>query len=482
MRHFARQPTRGTDVDTNPSPLNHYLRSEAGGRYRINLALIALSRQHSLWYPGNDPTLARWCIFAHEYAHFLHNFSTISGLQDFVTHLRLMGLFGRTVGVDGTSRGSAVLSETDTRDFAHWQRWLKHLRGSGRQPFDAQYHHRNTRIRITGVDMPRESIQFSTQPEPVRLQDARVSFTVSSASTSEERCDTVLGSWHIMETLAYEIEKTIVKAHGAQTALLEDTTPAFPYQFGRVLFEHLSNLVPSEEVLTRVCLMALQSTDPGAAFIDIANAFATRPVGEPDAVTVKRFEAITLAEFRRTFAAFSDLTLKREYEVFAARGGPAGRAIQTLGEMCQRYVELRTTDHFFELRLFEQIVDRESLRDLLKTYPPCPIVHQAGLDGQPEFFHLSVTELSEDATDALCVYQTWGQFMLAHLQPDRFLTTNECRSPRCKCLFFGACAAPQALAAPQLCQSAPWRAFRLDDPVGCVYAAGVAAARGRADL
>jgi hypothetical protein len=470
------------DMNTDSSLLNHPLRSAAGGTYRTNLALIALSPHHSLWYPGNDPTLARWCIFAHEYAHFLHYFSTISGLQDFVSHLRLMGLFGRTVGVDGTSRGSAALNETDTLDFARWQRWLKHLRGSGLRPFDPDYHRRNVTLRITGVAMSRETIHFSTQHDSLPLEDARVSFTVSSASTPEERCDTVLGSWHIMETLAYEIEKTIVKAHGAQAALGEDTTPPFPYKFGRILFEHLSESVPSEEVLTRVCLMALQSTDPGAAFIDIAKAFATRPAGEPDPVTVKRFEGITLAEFRRTFVAFSDLTLKREYEVFVARGGPVGQAIQTLGEMCQRYVELRSTDHFFELRMFEQIVDRESLHDLLKTYPPCPLVHEAALDGQREFFQLSVTELSADAVDALSVYQTWGQFMLAHVRPDRFLATNECRSPRCQCLFFGACAAPQARAAPQLCQSAPWRAFRPDDPVGCVYAAGVAAARGRADL
>jgi hypothetical protein len=151
--------------------------------------------------------------------------------------------------------------------------------------------------------------------------------------------------------------------------------------------------------------------------------------------------------------------------------------------MAYKYVDLRTKDLFFELSLFEQPLDRDSLRQLLQSYPPCPIVHDTKFDGIADLFNISLTELSPEAVDALCVYQTFSQFMLAHLHPAGFRKTYE-RPPSLssQCIFFGACAAYQATHAPELCQTQPWRSFLQNDGTICLYAAGVSACRGRADL
>jgi hypothetical protein len=151
--------------------------------------------------------------------------------------------------------------------------------------------------------------------------------------------------------------------------------------------------------------------------------------------------------------------------------------------MAYKYVDLRTKDLFFELSLFEQPLDRDSLRQLLQSYPPCPIVHDTEIGGIAGLFGISLTELSPEAVDALCVYQTFSQFMLAHLPPTGFRKTSE-RPPRqsSQCIFFGACPANQATHAPELCQTQPWTSFLQNDGTMCPYAAGVSACRGRADL
>ena len=467
-------------MDTELPFLDEYLRNETLGHYKANLALIALSPRASFWLPENPPTLDRWCVFAHEYAHFLHNFSTTCGLYDFVTHLRLVGLFVQTVGVDGNSRGMDVLDEQQRRDFHKWQTLRQHLRGQTGHPFSPDYHRRDVQIRVTDVKTSRGTVEFSTQAFPLQMETAYVSFSVWSASTPPQSCSIAFGGWHIMEALAYEIERTIFKANGADVGVIDSRMPTYPYKLGRLLFEHLAKVVPSERAFARVCVMALQSTDPGASFIDIANAFGRRSPSESDEITLSRLEGITLRELHRTVAHHINLTLRPEFDRFASRGGPVGRAIASLGAMCLKYVELRTKDLFFEIRLFEQVLDRDSLHQIIQSYPPCPIVHDARMDGNSEFFNLSATELSADEVDALCAYQSFSEFIAAHLRQDKFLRTGECRHSRC--LFLGACAAPQAIHTPELCRTQPWSAFREGDSQACMYAAAVSAARGRADL
>jgi hypothetical protein len=373
-----------------------------------------------------------------------------------------------------------ALAEQERADFQKWLTFRQHLHGDVCSPFDTNYHRRDIQIRITDVKKVQSSLQFSTQSFPLQIESVHVSFSVSSASTPEENCSATFGSWHVMEALAHEIERTIFKANGADAVVIESTVPPYPYKFGRLLFERFAKMSPAVGVFSRVCLMALQSTDPGLSFIDIANAFANRPAGEADEVTLSRMEDITLHKIREIANDIINRTLRPEFNIFASRGGPVGRAIAALGDLCCKYVDLRSNDLFFELRLFEQILDRDTLRHLIESFPPCPIVHEAKIGGGTEFFNLSLTELSQDAVDALCVYQTFGQFMFAHLRQDGFSKTSQ--GPRSRCIFFGACAAPQATHTPDLCQTRPWTAFRQNDANMCTYAAGVSASRGRADL
>jgi hypothetical protein len=139
------------------------LESGAVGYYKTNWALISLIRSRSFWVAENEPTVERLCLFAHEYAHYLHNFSTIAGLYDFIAQLRFDRLFIRTVDSSGQANGMLVLDETERAEFGTLMKWRRHLRGDIGFPFDETYHRRDVKIRVIAADRVQGVIELPRQ-------------------------------------------------------------------------------------------------------------------------------------------------------------------------------------------------------------------------------------------------------------------------------------------------------------------------------
>lgn len=78
-------PLKSNDVDQ----FEEHLNTTTLGSYTRNLAIIRLSRDASYWFEENEPTIDRLAVFIHEYVHYLHNFSTIAGIYDFIAQIRL---------------------------------------------------------------------------------------------------------------------------------------------------------------------------------------------------------------------------------------------------------------------------------------------------------------------------------------------------------------------------------------------------------
>jgi hypothetical protein len=290
----------------------------------------------------------------------------------------------------------------------------------------------------------------------------------------------MFGSWHIMEALASEIERLIHLAYAVDTSNLEEAIPTYPYKLARIVFAHFATVCPIPGIFARVCVLALQSSDPAATFLDIAGEFGARLGSESIDDILERLVKITTEGLSVRGKEVISTMLKPEFDAFASRA-VIGPAITALAENCYRYVELRVKEPFFEVALFESCRDRDSLLALLKAHPPCPIVHESGLDTETlDYFNLSGTKLDPDAVASLGAYQGFVQFMMTHLVSTGFRSTANC--PPRRCLFFGSCAAPQTKSAPEICQTTPWKSFRPEESRGCWYAAGVFTSRGRADL
>jgi hypothetical protein len=79
--------------------------------------------------------------------------------------------------------------------------------------------------------------------------------------------------------------------------------------------------------------LALQSSDPGASFIELARVFRKRRLGEADATTFGLVEADTSSTFSGRARDIITRMLATEFDRFAARGGPVGKAVASLGEI-----------------------------------------------------------------------------------------------------------------------------------------------------
>lgn len=138
------------------------------GTYSPNRAFIRLTKACVYWQPGWSGRPEDFAVFLHEYAHYLHNFSTGAGVNYFLYELETVQLFLMTVGPDGTSKGISALEP-------RWQehyRLLQQLRGRLRgdfhlPPLARQMHRRSPQIQYVGHDAREETFRFPEQSPTV---------------------------------------------------------------------------------------------------------------------------------------------------------------------------------------------------------------------------------------------------------------------------------------------------------------------------
>jgi len=258
--------TEGNDV----ARVIECLRAGALGTYLPNQALIRLSRDASFWLQANQPTLGRLGVFLHEYAHFLHNFSTITGIYEFIAQLRLLKLFMNTVDKTGRSHGSMVLDSESQRELKCVLEWRNHLTGCQRIPFSSG-HTQDARITVRGITSQDRAIQLGSSKVPILRVQVRVA--VDSRSWHSEEINLEPGSHMLMEGLAWELERMLFIGQGVSTDDLDQQFRLFPYRISRALFEQIANHLPSSEVMAKILLLSLQTSDPGNTFIENAKLF-----------------------------------------------------------------------------------------------------------------------------------------------------------------------------------------------------------------
>lgn len=377
--------------------LEGHLASQVHGSYLVNRALIRLSMEASFWLRTNEPTIERLSIFIHEYAHYLHNFSTIAGIYEFIADLRRARLFINTVDQHGRSHGHAALGDAEKREYASAVAWRDHLSGNTIAPYSESYHVRDVKFSLESV----KRIEFPVLlgPQSFTFVQVLLNVAVSSASAPTESVQVRLGSHVLMEGLAWEIEHMLYQSVGLDSHPMEGRIPAFPYTFCRQVFESVSCIKPSREILAKALLLALQSSDPGSSFVAICEAFKNIETPAKQAKKIAQLTETTLLVFEVVAPRLVDGILQSEASAFAKRGH-AGRGIASLVDLCRQYILVRLENPFFELDIISSGLDRDALEAMLAKYPPCPILQSTGPDSCDIEFYLLGGSALEEKTQA----------------------------------------------------------------------------------
>ncbi|WOB11330.1 hypothetical protein [Piscinibacter gummiphilus] len=465
-------------IGAEEAEFSEYLRGVALGSYARNHSLIRLGRDASFWHPENEPTLHRFAVFVHEYLHFIHNYSTVVGLYDFFVQLRLVRLYCSTVDSEGKSHGERVLSSGEQEESRSVLAWRRHLRGSaGGNALNAL---RRAKAHPPLMRIESSDFQLVIGPQKIDAHHVSAIFDASELGVGLASIEIQLGGDVLMEGCAIEAECLLYEKFGASAGEVRKQLPAYPYLTARAVFEGIAGFSPTSGFLCRVCVLALQSTDPGAAFVQLAEACKIADLSVRESDLIRIFLANSKDFFRSAVQLILEESLQREVAPFATRG-LAGRGLQRMAGWANDLFNRRLEDEFFELGPVETMPDLVPMVAMLRSLPTCPVVQEidTSTDSQ-ELLYFSEIEVPVELTREIGAAQALFHLTDAHTFNGVFSETPPAVSRACP--FFKACRAPLATASPEICGRRPWESFSPAATEGCFYSAGVICSRGRSDL
>lgn len=438
------------------------------GLYWLNQALIRLESDVDVLTTEVDADLklSRLAVLCHEYAHYLHNFSTRTGVYQFVAQLRLLRLFTHTVDKEGHCGGSARLSELASDQLASTLLWFRHLTGTTVN--SSQQRH----IQLRTIDYA-EPVTVKFANEAIALSPVTVDFYACDSGSIDPTHTCTLGSHVITEGLAWEVERLVYQSVDESTHVLDQRTPQAPYKLARCVFEGVAKCSPDSETMAKILLLALLSSDSGLTLVAIAKEMFNRGALSIEAAFEQFLQRTPTTQY---LDETIDL-LKVEIKGFA-QGGPAGRGIAALAQRSIDLLEARKANLFFDIDAFKRIVEPGVLSELINQHPPCPILQVKG--DSTGLILLGAQNPDQSALNELGAAQAMLQFMWSHIDSSGIVQTNQARAQACR--FHAICSVPAAKDPSSPCVKSPWENFERGMGEGCWYAAGVSCARGYSEV
>lgn len=451
-----------------------HLQSSALGIYHRNHCLIRLKQDYSFWHPDNEPTVGRLSVFVHEYFHFIHNFSTVVGLYDFFVQLRLLRPFCNTVEANGRSVGSEVLDFETRSEIMSLLAWRNHLRGGASRQSADTLKRSLDHPPFVGYRKVEQRVQLAVQ----EIEFSSVLVAFDAAALCAGHVEVSLGSEILMEGCAFEAECMLFERVGASGNAGFNNVPSYPYRTARAIFEGVAGYSPSHRFLCSICILALHSTDPGVAFIEIAQSCKLGGQDLEEDVRLQRFKESSDKLFTESIGKILTEILPLEIAPFAGRGH-AGRGLERMLDWCKSLFEERLKNSWFEIAALDGAPDLGPLVELLRTMPVCPVIHEVdALDGREELIFFSEAEVPQELVDEIGAAQSLLHFSATHLSNDGNIVETS-RAHRRPCFFVNACQAQLAVERSPICGNSPWEAFDQSAREGCWYAQGVSSARAR---
>lgn len=393
------------------------------------------------------PTAAALGYFFHEYCHYLHNLSTLSGLAAWINTIELWRLFRLTLTPDGRSQGSGVLSR-EHQD--HLERLLHYLTTARRV----------LRPQLSNIAVP-EGLRFTTLQSETVVAGSENSFLTGLTGEAEvfdrngsvERIQAQVGTIELLESAAWLLESLLVQTIAAGSVV--QPPPVFPYS---VFEAAIAFRVPDIGVpATIACaLAALQSSDPFHEIEVLFSAMRAAQARNEPVVDVLG------AMVRHSISDQSELNAELDRLEWEFSGnGIFAQGIRHVTRVARRALARRLTDPFFEFKIIESVKEgTEAFRQAIRETAPCAVLQvRPGPIDQPQrdllfSFLPPASEGESDPEESMRVLHAAFNFMNAHRTGTRFCATRELPSKQCP--FYTACALPLRHAEPHICKNAAW--------------------------
>jgi hypothetical protein len=417
--------------------------------------LIKVSPELRLFPDANSPdgfrSASAFGYFFHEYAHYLHNISTLSGIVVFINTIELWRCFRLTLDDTGFSGGSDHL---DAKQREHLRTLMSYL-ATARRVYDPVFQNvlEPASVKITSL----KPVLEVTGPNEPLLNMLVCDAEVTDRGDNTEKCRVYIGLLELLESVAWLLERRMFEAISPDVQMSEP--PVFPY---RVVEAAARYLVPGlNNVGTVACVLAaLQSSDAPKALSDVFGiaSEALRDGRDPvDVLREKAKEALNQgsSKLEKAFNA-----LEEEF----ANDGVLAKGIRRIVDTARRAFRHRRIDPFFELQIVEGLKLRPEslLRDAIRHYAPCAVLQER--DGPDDeigrdfllSFLVADEENGLDPEDGLRIVHSIFDFVGRHGTQYRLARTEDARQGPCP--FYTCCNRALRAREPSICSSSPWKA------------------------
>jgi hypothetical protein len=401
------------------------------------------------------PSAAAYGFFFHEFVHFLHNVSTVSGLAGFVNTLELWRCFRQTIEPGGFSVGRATDDHLKTLTA-----WLDAARRVERPKASVRPHS----LTILSVAEKAEASEKSDSLLHALVCDAKVSDERGNSEDIEIRIGTV----ELLECAAWLLEERLVEAISPSERI--NPVPIFPYRLVESLADYMVPGINKETVIACV-LAALQDADAPLALKHLLEMTKGAVDRNMDPLPLLKTAAARNLQTGSEKIQEALGALDREF----AGDGALAEAVRLIVAAMREAFDRRLADPFFEFEIIREIAQgRRSISQVIGSLPICAVLQIN--DGSEVALRrdilLSVLPEAEEACLRIlhCLFHYVGR----HRAGDRFVKTEGALPGPCP--FFTCCDLPLRTARPEICKRVPWESAdspENGDGKGCWYSLAV---------
>lgn len=444
------------------------------GTYRVHSLFTRISSEGDLEPEGEEPFKYAVALHAHEFTHYLHNLTTIAGVDSLTACFWLVVPFVRNADEHGYFTAPEGIEEDENLKLAF--KAMNCTRGTvelasnsldGKWPVITEWE----------FGKPVEdfvSLTHSVYGNIGNIPVCTLRVIAKSKAGAPIEMSLRPGLDFISEGVAYEIEREQCRLVGISGRDLDSQTPSYPYLTYRPLVEHFVGRETTAEERIRIGSAALLTFTPSASLFLLCSAMRQdfeRADGEQ---TV--FERATnyLVQQFQNYRARPDLSPMVQIREIMGGSEDLRKGVEVYGRLLDKGLDLRVRQPMMELSLIKQAIapsDFNQVASELLEHLVCQekvgLPHHISWIGAPG----SIAEISDEELQRLSVLQTSIHYLQQHFTKDGRLG-NTADLPDAACPFEGACPIQANSSHPEMCSKKPWQVSAAGGKGVCWYEAG----------
>lgn len=448
------------------------------GTYRVHSLFTKITCDGDLEPEFGDPFPVAVALHAHEYTHYLHNLSTLAGLQSMQACFLLMVPFINHTDELGFFTAPTDHELDDTVSFAF--KMMNNARGSIEgSPREKGFEWPKITEWVFSVLQP-EQVDLAHSAEHLgSLQSYSSAVEAKAANGDSIRFILRPGLDFISEGVAYEVEREQRRLAGGAEHELDANTPSFPYLAYRPFIEFLvgRDTTPNERIL--IGNLSLLIGSPSTALWYICNALRQDHArGENSKQEFQKVSDYILKEFKKQSIGTEQLQTSLLHQITQGSSILASGAV-IYSRLINKALKLRADFPSIELVfLQEKLTGEEFKKTIANMLEHLVFQEKAGQEATLQWIGApgSIVSLSDSAFETLTVLQTSIHYLQQHFTSSGLADTAQLRETACP--FYGACPIEKDYGNPSDCKSKPWLvSITPDRSKVCWYEAGRLALR-----